>query len=204
LGRPRTRSQRPALAALALASALGAASALAGAASCGGSATSSGLGGGPPVTTGTDAGDAGITHGDGGDGGGDAGLADAGDAGITDGGDAGITDGGDAGVGDGGCAGALARPVSVAIDRCSGEAVQRTATLIDQACVANLYLDNIPVCQGRLSGDGNAFQGTCHSSLTCSSQSLPGRIVCANGTDAGCAIEVCGNQPDAGCQPDGG
>lgn len=125
------------------------------------------------------------------------GTGDAGSPGPSA--DAGAGAGPDGGAGDGGCAGGLARPVGYGIDRCIGFTVTQSAALVDDGCSAVLFLDQVPICAGRIAGDLNAFSGTCDG-LACRSLALPGRIVCDDGSDGGCFIDVCSTSDPTLCK----
>ncbi len=134
------------------------------------------------------------------------GLGDGPSLGVT-GGDAGAQPQGDGGTasdagldgGDGGCAGSLARPSSVAVNHCAGLGQQQSAVFIDQGCATTLFIDSAATCTGQLAGDANSFVGVCES-FGCSAASLPGPIVCGNGTEAGCIIDVCASSTDTNCR----
>lgn len=127
------------------------------------------------------------------------------DSGSSDGG----LDGGDAGfdagpVDAGPCVGSLQRPTVVtARDDCFSGGALRFPSLIDTACDASLFLDNILTCTGHLGGPLNAFTGACGpGAWPCTSPSIPGTLRCML-PDAGasCVIVLCDGSGDGGCSP---
>jgi hypothetical protein len=120
------------------------------------------------------------------------------DGGVSDAGTDGGTDAGTDGGTDGGCAGSLARPILVGFDHCAAIPGRRTAQIQDVSCNAIVFLDNTATCSGRISGDKDAFAGTCHG-FSCTSGSIPGALNCDDGTDGGCAIDLCAAVDDPLC-----
>ncbi|MCA1826208.1 MAG: hypothetical protein ABR567_02220 [Myxococcales bacterium] len=113
--------------------------------------------------------------------------ADAGDAGNDAGTDGGV-DGGD-----GGCTVLALNTVSV-VDGCFGNGGTYTGSAsVDPAtaCSAQVITGSGAACTGTATGSHDAFDGGCGGLSPCSSSSLPGTIVCANGIGS-CSIVVDG------------
>ena len=107
--------------------------------------------------------------------GGDAG-ADAGDAGADAGFDGGCVDAGLSGLG--------------FIDGCFGNQTgTATISVTAQNCAALINLTDTTSCTGIADGGSNAFAGSCTGYASCTSTSLPGTIICNNGT--ACSIVIC-------------